>query len=428
MSETHDCCGEHAGEHNSGVATVASIATVATTQWTCPMHPEVVASAPGACPKCGMALEPMMPSADDTDHGDDELQAMTRRFWFAACLGALVLLVSMGDMLPGQPISRLLSHRWRGVLELALATPICVWAAWPFYVRAIQSVQHRSLNMFTLIGMGISVAYVYSLVATLAPRLFPDAFRDAAGQVALYFEAASIITALVLLGQVLELRARSKTGAAVKALLGLAAKSARRLRSDGSEEDVALQEVHVGDHLRVRPGEKIPVDGVVLEGASSVNESMVTGEPMPVAKNPGDDLVGATLNGTGTLILEARKVGADTLLSRIVSMVAEAQRTRAPIQKLVDVVAGVFVPAVIVIAAVTFVVWSIWGPEPAMAHALLNAIAVLIIACPCALGLATPMSIMVATGKGAAFGVPSGATAVSVPTRARSRTMYFLAS
>ena len=387
-----------------GMALERNAASSATAQWTCPMHADVVRDSPGSCPKCGMALEPLVSTAD-TEEDDRESRDMTRRFWFAAALGIPLLFLAMGDMLPGQPISQLLSHRWRGVLECILATPICLWAAWPFYVRAIQSVRFRSLNMFTLIGMGISVAYLYSLVATLAPNLFPDSFRDASGQVAVYFEAAAIITALVLLGQVLELRARSQTGKAVQALLGLAAKSARRVRADGSEEDVALELVHVGDHLRVRPGEKIPVDGFVEEGSSSVDESMITGEPMPVRKERGDELVGATLNGTGTLVLQATKVGADTLLARIVTMVAEAQRTRAPIQRLADVVAGVFVPVVLVTAVLTFVLWAAFGPEPAMALALLNSVAVLIIACPCALGLATPMSIMVATGRGADFGV-----------------------
>jgi Cu+-exporting ATPase len=367
------------------------------------MHPEVVQGSPGSCPKCGMALEPIGVPVDEEENA--ELRDMSRRFWFAALLAVPVLALAMGDMLPGEPVSRLLSHRVRAFLELALATPICLWSAWPFYVRAVQSVRNRSLNMFTLIGLGVGVAYVYSVVATLFPDLFPASFRGPDGQVAVYFEAAAVITALILLGQVLELRARSQTGAAIKALLGLAAKTARRLADDGTEEDVPLELVHVGDHLRVRPGEKVPVDGTVLEGTSSVDESMVTGEPIPAKKEPGDSVVGATINSTGALVMRAEKVGTDTLLSRIVAMVAEAQRSRAPIQKLSDVVAGYFVPVVILIAATTFVLWALLGPEPAMAYALLNAVAVLIIACPCALGLATPMSIMVATGKAATLGV-----------------------
>jgi Cu+-exporting ATPase len=374
------------------------------TRWTCPMHPEIVRDEPGSCPKCGMALEPMDVSGETGDE-DTELRDMTRRFWFAALLAIPVLVLAMGDMFPGEPISRLLSHRLRALLELALATPICIWSAWPFYIRAVHSVRHRSPNMFTLIGLGVSVSFVYSVIATILPDIFPDSFRGASGEVAVYFEAAAVITALVLLGQVLELRARSRTGAAIKALLGLAAKSARRLGEDGLEKDVPLEAVQVGDRLRVRPGEKIPVDGTVLEGTSSVDESMVTGEPLPVKKEPGDPVVGATINDTGSLVMRAEKVGADTLLSRIVEMVAEAQRSRAPIQKLADVAASYFVPAVILIAVITFAFWSLFGPEPAMAYGLLNAVAVLIIACPCALGLATPMSIMVATGKAASVGV-----------------------
>ncbi len=371
-------------------------------QWTCPMHPEVVRDAPGSCPICGMALEPMAPSLEEEDDG--ELRDMQRRFVFAAVLTVPVFLLAMGDMLPGRPISSALSHRAKTLLELLLATPVCVWAAWPFYVRAVQSVRNRSLNMFTLIGLGVAVSYVYSVVAALLPDLFPASFREHE-QVGVYFEAAAVIVTLVLLGQVLELRARSRTGAAIRELLGMAAKTARRLREDGTEEDVALEVVQVGDRLRVRPGEKIPVDGVVVEGESSVDESMVTGEPIPSHKKAGDEVVGATVNGTGGLIIEAQKVGAETLLSRIVAMVAEAQRSRAPIQKLADTVAGYFVPAVIAIAAIAFVAWAWLGPEPRMAYAIINAVAVLIIACPCALGLATPMSIMVATGKGAGAGV-----------------------
>jgi P-type Cu+ transporter len=373
------------------------------TEWTCPMHPEVVSDAPGNCPKCGMALEPRTVAAEEEENA--ELKDMSRRLWFSAALTAPLLIAVMGDMMPSHPISSLISTHGRVLLELALATPVCVWAAWPFYVRAVHSIKNRSLNMFTLIGLGVSVAYVYSLVAALAPGIFPPSFRDESGEVAVYFEAAGVIVTLILVGQVLEIRARTRTGAAIRKLLGMAAKSARRIRDDGSEEDVPLDAVRAGDRLRVRPGEKIPVDGVVLEGASSIDESMVTGEPIPVEKSPGEKVVGATVNGTGSLIMRAEKVGSETLLARIVAMVAEAQRSRAPIQKLADTVAGYFVPTVVLIAAVTFIVWALIGPEPRMAHALINAVAVLIIACPCALGLATPMSIMVATGKGATMGV-----------------------
>jgi Cu+-exporting ATPase len=372
-------------------------------QWTCPMHPEIVRDAPGSCPICGMALEPKTVSLDDQEN--PELRDMSRRFWFAAALAVPITLLSMGDMLPGSPVSSLLSPRARALLELALATPVCLWSAWPFYVRAVQSLLNRSLNMFTLIGLGVSVAYGYSVIAALVPQAFPASFRDHHGGVGVYFEAAAVIVSLILLGQVLELRARSQTGAAIKKLLGLAPKSARRIEADGSEADVELDAVRVGDRLRVRPGEKVPVDAQVLEGQSAVDESMVSGEPIPVLKQAGDKVVGGTLNGTGSLVVRAEKVGAETLLARIVAMVGEAQRSRAPIQKLADRVAGYFVPIVIAIAALTFVVWSVIGPEPRMAHGLVNAIAVLIIACPCALGLATPMSIMVATGRGASLGV-----------------------
>ena len=369
--------------------------------YTCPMHPEIVRSEPGSCPICGMALEPRTVSlADDRN---PELDDMTRRFGVAVLLTVPILLSAMGDFFMGRAAAWL-SMRSRTFIELALATPVCLWAAWPFYVRAVNSVINRSLNMFTLIGLGVSVAYIYSLVAALAPDIFPASFRED-GQVAVYFEAAAVIVTLILLGQVLELRARSRTGAAIKELLGMAPTSARRLRDDGSEEDVPLDLVKVGDRLRVRPGEKVPVDGVVLDGNSAIDESMVTGEPIPVLKQARDKVVGATINGTGSLVIRAEKVGSDTLLARIVAMVAEAQRSRAPIQRLADVVSGYFVPIVVLIAALTFVVWGLAGPEPQMAHALINAVAVLIIACPCALGLATPLSIMVATGKGATIGV-----------------------
>jgi Cu+-exporting ATPase len=351
-----------------------------------------------------MALEPRNVAMDD-DAPNPELIDMTRRLWLAATFTIPLVVVAMGDLLPGEPISRILSPRSRTLLELALATPVCLWSAWPFYVRFAQSLKNKSLNMFTLIGLGVSVAYGYSVVAALAPYIFPQSFRGAGGQVAVYFEAAAMIVTLILVGQVLELRARSQTGAAIKKLLGLAAKTARRIGEDGGDEDIPLDAVRVGDRLRVRPGEKVPVDGVVLEGASSIDESMVTGEPIPVEKNQGDQVVGATINGTGMIIMRAEKVGAETLLSRIVAMVAEAQRSRAPIQKLADLVSGYFVPIVIAVAVLTFLVWGLVGPEPRMAHALINAVAVLIIACPCALGLATPMSIMVAMGKGASVGV-----------------------
>ena len=379
-------------------------AAAPTRQWTCPMHPEIVRDTPGSCPICGMALEPMVATTEG-EEASPELRDMTRRFWFSAALTLPLVLIAMGEFLPGAPTSRILSGRSRTILELLLATPICTWAAWIFYERAVQSIRNRSLNMFTLIGLGVFVAFGYSIVAALAPGIFPAAFRDEAGEVAVYFEAAAVIVTLILLGQVLELRARSQTGSAIRKLLGLQAKTARRLRDDGTEEDVSLEAVQIGDRLRVRPGEKIPVDGVVLDGTSAVDESMVSGESIPVEKHPGARVVGATVNGTGALVMRADKVGADTLLARIVAMVSEAQRSRAPIQKLADVVSGWFVPAVIVIAIITFIVWSQVGPEPRMAHALISAVAVIIIACPCALGLATPLSIMVATGKGASMGV-----------------------
>jgi len=373
-------------------------------EWTCPMHPEVVRDGPGTCPKCGMALEPTVVAGEEEEN--PELRDMTRRFWVSVAFTVPIVLLSMGDMLPGgEPISSLLSPRTRTILELLLAIPVCTWSAWPFYARAVASVRHRSLNMFTLIGLGVSVGFVYSAIAAIAPGIFPSAFRDESGEVGVYFEAAAAIVALILLGQVLELRARSRTGSAIRALLGLAPRTARRVRDDGGDEDVPLAHVQVGDRLRVRPGEKIPVDGIVLEGSSTVDESMVTGEPIPVSKAAGDRVVGATINGKGSLVMRAEKVGADTLLARIVAMVAEAQRSRAPIQRLADVVSAWFVPIVILVAIGTFAVWSLVGPEPRMAHALVNAVAVLIIACPCALGLATPMSIMMATGRGASMGV-----------------------
>ena len=372
------------------------------TEWVCPMHPEVVRSEAGACPICGMALEPRTASIEQEN---PELYDMSRRFWFSVALTVPLLILAMGDMLPGQPVSALMSGRTRVIIELLLATPICLWSAWPFYERAARSVINWSLNMFTLIGLGVSVAYGFSVVAALFPQLFPASFRNHHGEVGVYFEAAGAIVSLILLGQVLELRARSQTGAAIRKLLGLAPKTARRVSEAGAEQDVPLEHIQPGDRLRIRPGEKVPVDGVVLEGRSSVDESMISGEPIPVEKQPGDQVVGATVNGTGALLMRAEKVGADTLLARIVTMVAEAQRSRAPIQRLVDVVSSYFVPIIILIAVATFAVWATVGPEPRLAYALVNAVAVLIIACPCALGLATPMSIMVATGKGATLGV-----------------------
>ncbi len=372
--------------------------------YTCPMHPEVRRPGPGNCPICGMALEPVVREAGE-EGASPELRDMRRRFAVAAVLTLPLVVLAMGDLLlPGTPIARLLPMSTRTWVELALATPVCVWAAWPFYVRAVRSVFDRSLNMFTLIGLGVSVAYGYSLVAALSPSILPPSFR-VHGEVGTYFEAAGVIVTLILLGQVLELMARSRTSSAIRMLLGMAAKTARRVRDDGVEEDVPLEAVHVGDRLRVRPGEKVPVDGVVLEGASAVDESMVSGEPIPSAKEAGAKVVGATVNGTGTFLMRAEKVGAETLLARIVAMVAEAQRSKAPIQRLADQVSAWFVPAVVLIAIATFAVWALAGPEPRLAHALINAVAVLIIACPCALGLATPMSIMVATGKGATMGV-----------------------
>jgi Cu+-exporting ATPase len=370
--------------------------------YTCPMHPEIVRNAPGSCPICGMALEPRTAAADEEEN--TELLQMTRRFRVSAALTVPLLAMAMGEYVPGGP-GRLLASRALVWVELALGTPVVLWGGWPFFVRGWQSIVRRSLNMFTLIGLGVAVAYVYSLVATFFPGIFPASFRGAGGQVAVYFEAAAVIVSLVLLGQVLELRARSQTGAAIKALLGLAPKTARRVLDDGREEDVPLDQVGVGDRLRIRPGEKVPVDGLVVEGTSAVDESMVTGESIPVEKTSGDRVIGATVNGTGGLVMRADRVGSETLLAQIVQMVADAQRSRAPIQKLADVVAGYFVPAVVLIAAVAFLAWSVVGPEPRLAHALIAAVAVLIIACPCALGLATPMSIMVATGKGATAGV-----------------------
>ncbi len=372
-------------------------------EYTCPMHPQIVSDAPGSCPICGMALEPRTVTLDE--EANPELIDMTRRLWISAALSLPLFLIAMSEMLPGDPFMRLLPLRSVVWIQLALATPVVIWGGWPFFVRAWQSLINRSPNMFTLIGLGVTVAYVYSLIGTLAPQIFPASFHDHAGSVPVYFEAAAVITTLVLLGQVLELKARSATSGALRALLSLAPNEARRISDDGSEHDVTLDQVYAGDRLRVRPGEKIPVDGALIEGSTSIDESMVTGEPIPVEKHAGDRVIGGTINGNGSFVMRAEHVGADTLLARIVQMVAEAQRTRAPIQKLTDVVSGYFVPIVILIAVVTFTVWALAGPQPRLAYAMINAVAVLIIACPCALGLATPMSIMVATGKGAHAGV-----------------------
>lgn len=381
------------------------MASTGRTEYTCPMHPEIVQDGPGSCPKCGMALEPITVSLEEEEK-NPEYEDMRKRFIVGAILTIPLVIIAMRDLIPGGRIlDTLVTAKTYAWLELFLATPVVLWAGWPFYVRGVQSVINKSLNMFTLIGLGVSVAYIYSLLGVLFPQLFPEAMRTAEGAVGVYFEAAGVIVVLILLGQVLELRARSRTGAAIKALLGLAPKTARKIDADGNESDIPLEQVKKGDRLRVRPGEKVPVDGVVLEGTSSVDESMISGEPIPVQKQSGDKLIGATVNGTGSLVMEAQKVGADTLLSQIVKMVAEAQRSRAPIQKLADIVAGYFVPVVIAIALIAFGVWYFFGPDPRLAYALIAAVSVLIIACPCALGLATPMSIMVATGKGATMGV-----------------------
>ncbi len=374
------------------------------TEYTCPMHPEIVRDAPGSCPICGMALEPRTVSV--AEEQNPELVSMTRRFWACMALTIPILIVAMGDFIPWLSASmRIVSPRaWQWV-EFILSIPVVLWGGWPFFARGWRSLVTRNFNMFTLIGLGTGVAFSFSVVGVLFPGLFPASFRGVNGEVAVYFESAAAITTLVLLGQVMELRARSRTGAAIKALLGLAPKTARLIYDSGEEKGVPLEEVKPGDRLRVRPGEKIPVDGVVLEGASSVDESMISGEPIPVEKFKGTRVTGATVNGTGSLVMRAERVGSETLLAQIVRMVGEAQRSRAPIQKLADVVAGYFVPIVVAISAATFVIWALWGPSPRLAHALVNAVAVLIIACPCALGLATPMSIMVAMGRGASLGV-----------------------
>ncbi len=372
-----------------------------TTQYTCPMHPEVIRDEPGECPVCGMALEPVTVTVDAPPN--PELIDMARRFWISAVLTAPLLVITMGEMVPG--FAAFVSGGWNPWAQFVLAAPVVLWAGWPFFLRGWKSVATRNLNMFTLIAIGTATAFVYSLIAVLAPEIFPAGFRDASGQVGLYFEAAAVITTLVLLGQVLELRARERTGGALRALLDLAPKFAHRVLDDGEDEEITLDQVQTGDRLRVRPGDGIPVDGIVLEGRSAVDESMVTGEAIPVEKTSGDPIIGGTLNGSGGFVMRAEKVGSDTMLASIVRMVADAQRSRAPIQRLADVVAGYFVPMVLLTAILAFAAWALWGPPPALAYALLAAVSVLIIACPCALGLATPMSIMVGVGRGARAGV-----------------------
>ncbi len=404
-SNDHACC--HSG--HDAAAPVPSgdydlvPADYSGTVYTCPMHPEVRDIRNSGCPICGMALEPAGIVAGEED--TSELDDMTRRFWISAALTLPLFVYAMGDLIPGQPLTHLVPANWASWLQFALAAPVVLWGGWPFFVRGANSIRSMNLNMFTLIALGVGVAFIYSLVATVMPGVFPEAFRNASGEVAVYYEAAAVITTLVLLGQVLELRARSQTSGAIRALLELAPPAANRIRADGTEEEVSLDDVATGDRLRVRPGEKIPVDGTVAEGSSNVDESMISGEPIPVEKHTGDTVVGGTVNGTGGFVMVATNVGDDTLLSQIVKMVAEAQRSRAPIQRLADVVAAWFVPAVVTVAVVTFVLWAWLGPHPAMAYAIVNSVAVLIIACPCALGLATPMSIMVGTGKGAQNGI-----------------------
>ncbi|WP_043341858.1 heavy metal translocating P-type ATPase [Belnapia moabensis] len=371
--------------------------------YTCPMHPEIRQQGPGNCPICGMALEPLEVTAEAAPN--HELTDMTRRFWVGLALTLPIFILEMGAHIPGLGLHHLVPPRTSVWIQFLLGTPVVLWAGWPFFVRGWQSVLNRSLNMFSLIALGTGAAYLYSVVATFLPGIFPEGFRGADGTVAVYFEAAAVITVLVLLGQVLELRAREATGGAIRALLNMAPKTARRIQPDGHDEEVALAEVQAGDRLRVRPGESVPVDGEVLEGGGAVDESMVTGESLPVEKAPGAKVIGGTVNGTGSLVMRADKVGSDTMLSRIVAMVAEAQRSRAPIQRMADTVAGWFVPAVIAVAALAFIAWAVWGPSPALSYALIAAVSVLIIACPCALGLATPMSIMVGVGKGAGAGV-----------------------
>lgn len=395
-------------EADPGKYLAPKVATAPTTApqgaiYTCPMHPQVRQEGPGNCPICGMALEPLEVTAEAGPN--HELIDMTRRMWIGLALTIPVVILEMGAHIPGLGLHNLISPTASTWIQFLLATPVVLWAGWPFFVRGSQSVVRRNLNMFSLIALGTGAAYLYSLVATFAPGVFPEGFRGMGGTVAVYYEAAAVITVLVLLGQVLELRAREQTGGAIRALLDLAPKTARRIRPDGTDEEVSLAEVQLGDRLRVRPGEGVPVDGEVLEGGGSVDESMVTGESLPVEKEPGSKLIGGTVNGTGSLVMRADKVGSDTMLSRIVAMVAEAQRSRAPIQRMADQVSGFFVPVVIAVAVVAFIAWAVWGPAPALSYGLIAAVSVLIIACPCALGLATPMSIIVGVGKGAGVGV-----------------------
>ncbi len=374
-----------------------------TSSWTCPMHPEVIRDQPGSCPICGMALEPKEASLDVADDG--ELREMTTRWRVCAPLAAVVFLIAMSDMIPGRPLVGFLKPDTRKFMELALSLPVCTWGAWPFYQRAVLSVRNFRFNMFTLIGLGVAVAFGYSVVSIIFPGIFPESMRDHMGSTPVYFEAAAVITALVILGQVLELRARAHTGSAVRALLELSPKDARRIDETGEETNIPVEHIKVGDHVRIRPGEKLPVDGIVISGSSFVEESLVTGESAPVQKHPRDPVIGATINGSGTLVIEATRIGSETLLSQIIAMVNQAQRTKAPIQRMADMVSAYFVPAVLLCSALTFLAWWRFGPDPALSFALLNAIAVLIIACPCALGLATPMSVMVASGLGARNGV-----------------------
>src|SRR5208282_1091023 len=394
-----------AGHAHSSVVKIASAAharPVAPVEYTCPMHPQIIRIGPGACPICGMALEPRTAVGDEEN---PELASMTHRFWISLALTIPVLILGMSDLIPGQSLQHWLSARAMGWIELLLATPVVLWGGWPFFERGWASIKNRSPNMFTLIALGTGTAYIYSLIAVVFPGIFPASFRGINGEVPVYFETAAAITTLVLLGQMLELRARGRTSSAIRSLLKLSPRTARLVRADGTEIDVPLEHVEVGDMLRVRPGEKIPIDGVLIEGTSSVDESLVTGEAIPVEKSTGSRVVGGTVNGMGTFVMRAERIGSDTLLAQIVRMVSEAQRSRAPVQKLADRVSAFFVPAVVLSAILTFVVWALFGPEPRMAHALLNAVAVLIIACPCALGLATPMAIMVGTGRGAQAGV-----------------------
>lgn len=400
----HDRFAEDPGHFLSGAHLQSYEDMPEGTQYTCPMDPEIIRDAPGDCPICGMALEPMgVPLADQGPN--PELIDFTRRFWVGAVLTIPIFLLAMGPMVGLGFLREMLGEPLAGWTELVLATPVVLWSGWPFFERGVKSVINRHLNMFTLIAMGVGAAYVFSLIAVLFPGVFPDGFRDDGGHVAVYFEAGAVIIVLVLLGQLMELHAREKTGSAIKALLDLAPKTAVRISDTGEDEVVALDDIKVGDRLRVRPGEKVPVDGIVRDGRSAVDESMISGEPVPVEKSEGDTVTGATVNGRGSLIVEAHRVGGDTVLSQIVEMVANAQRSRAPIQKFADLASGRFVPAVIAIAALAFIAWSIWGPDPSQAYGLIAAVSVLIIACPCALGLATPMSVMTATGRGAQAGV-----------------------